>query len=89
MANITLSIPDEIYRKMKKHPEIKWSEIARKAIIEYLNRLENITTCGEILKDLGRDFEERLSKISFEKAVEYYKGMRDKEWKRISTIPTS
>ena len=67
------------------YSEIRWSEIARKAIIDYLNRLEYVTTCSEILKDLGRDFEERLSKISFEEAVKYYKGMRDREWRRISS----
>ena len=40
MANITLSLPDEIYQKLKLHPEIRWSEIARRAIIQYLEDLE-------------------------------------------------
>ena len=40
LTNITLSIPKDIYLKLKKHPEIKWSEIARRAIIEYLHNLE-------------------------------------------------
>ena len=34
MPNMTLSIPEPLHAKMKKHPEFKWSEVARKAIEE-------------------------------------------------------
>ncbi len=34
MANITLSIPDDLYREIKNHKETNWSDIARKAIIK-------------------------------------------------------
>ena len=43
MTNITLSIDDGIYKKMKKYSEIKWSEFVRKCIqkrIEELRRIE-------------------------------------------------
>jgi len=36
MTHITLSIPRELYRLMKKHREVNWSEVARRAIIEKL-----------------------------------------------------
>ncbi len=36
MTHITLNIPEELYRLMKKHREINWSEVARRAIIEKL-----------------------------------------------------
>jgi len=39
MPNITLSIPKEVYEKMKKYKEVKWSEVARRAIVEYLEKL--------------------------------------------------
>jgi hypothetical protein len=45
MPNITLSIPQKIYQNMKKYPEIRWSEVARKSIqkeIDYLEMLEII-----------------------------------------------
>ncbi len=32
MVNMTLAIPDELHRKIRKHPEVKWSEVARRAI---------------------------------------------------------
>ena len=41
MTNITLSIPNDIYRLMRKYKEINWSEVARQAIIEKLLRLKS------------------------------------------------
>ncbi|NVM46674.1 MAG: hypothetical protein HWN79_17345 [Candidatus Lokiarchaeota archaeon] len=32
MANITLSIPEDLKREMEKFPEINWSEVARDSI---------------------------------------------------------
>jgi hypothetical protein len=29
---MTLAIPAELHKKMKAHPEIKWTEVARQAI---------------------------------------------------------
>ena len=40
MVNVTLAVPEELHRIMKKHPEIKWSEVARQAIWEYARKLE-------------------------------------------------
>lgn len=39
MGNITLSIPDEIQKEMKHFSEVKWSEVARKAIIQRIETL--------------------------------------------------
>ena len=32
MVNITMAIPDDLYRKMKLMKEIRWSEVSRAAI---------------------------------------------------------
>jgi len=40
MTNITLSIEDSTYRKMKQHSEIKWSEFVRKAVRRRVEELE-------------------------------------------------
>jgi metal-responsive CopG/Arc/MetJ family transcriptional regulator len=42
MTNITLSIDDKVYKKMKKYSEIKWSEFVRKAIEKRVDELEKI-----------------------------------------------
>ncbi len=44
MTNITLSIEEGIYEKMREYSEIKWSEFVRKAIkrrIEELDKLDS------------------------------------------------
>lgn len=40
MTNITLSIEDSVYKQMRKHSEIKWSELVRKYIKTYLDKLK-------------------------------------------------
>lgn len=40
MANVTLSVPPGLAKKMKKHPEVRWSEVARQAIADHLEFLE-------------------------------------------------
>ena len=40
MANITLSVPDDLHKKMKRHSEIKWSEVARRDIEKKVHDLE-------------------------------------------------
>ena len=90
MANITLSIPDDIREKMRKYPDIKWSEVVRKAILEYLDKLRGSETrdssyYAKIAEHAGVD----IDSISINKAEEYYKKMRDLEWKRHSTTRTS
>lgn len=40
MTNMTLSIPEELYKIMKKHSEIKWSEVARQAMWTQARKIE-------------------------------------------------
>jgi len=42
MTNITLSIEDEVYKKMREHSEIKWSEFVRKMIKNRIEELESL-----------------------------------------------
>ena len=44
MTNIALSIEESVYKRMRKHSEIKWSEFIRKMIskkVEELNKSKN------------------------------------------------
>jgi len=43
MTNITLSIEDSVYKKMKQYSEIKWSELVRKFIKNHLTELEKLS----------------------------------------------
>lgn len=40
MPNMTLAIPRELHKIMKEHAEIKWSEVARRAMWEQARKLE-------------------------------------------------
>ena len=44
MVNVTFAVPEELHEIMRRHPEIKWSEIARKAMWEYARKLELMET---------------------------------------------
>ncbi|MEQ9716102.1 MAG: hypothetical protein ABGF52_11295 [Candidatus Asgardarchaeum sp.] len=91
MPNVTFSINDELYSKMKKHKEINWSAVVRKAISDFLRKLEskeNIIKMKELKKkmeSLGINLED----ISLENAIKHYEKMREFEWKRFSTTQTS
>ncbi len=39
MTNMTLAIPQDLVEVMKKHKEIKWSEVARQALLEKAEEL--------------------------------------------------
>ena len=42
MTNITLSIDDDVYRKMRKYSEVRWSDFVRKLIKKRIEELEMI-----------------------------------------------
>jgi Arc/MetJ-type ribon-helix-helix transcriptional regulator len=88
MVNITVSIPEELYRKMKKYSEVRWSEVVRKALADYIGRLEvmergiiSSEKLAEMLKESNLD----VGSISLEKALDFYEKARELEWKRLST----
>lgn len=74
MTNITLSIDDEVYKKMKKFSDIKWSDFVRQCIHHRVKQLEKIEISDwEDFKFLG---DERLLSESWlskedEKAFSY------------------
>jgi hypothetical protein len=40
MVNMTMAIPKPLYDDMRRHSEIKWTEVARKAFLKKINELE-------------------------------------------------
>ena len=75
MVNITVSVPQDLYDKMKRYSEVRWNDVARKALTEYVARLEIVEgvvvpseKLAAMLKDAGLD----VSNIDLDKAVEYY-----------------
>jgi hypothetical protein len=89
MPNITFSVSDVLYEKMKKFPEIKWSTLYRQTIEQYLEKLEHpniipITELREKLRKNGITMDD----LTHEQVIENYKKMKELEWERTSSIRT-
>ena len=63
MPNITLSISEDLHNVVKEHNEIKWSEIARRAISEQAMKLKLMDKLVEKSKFTEKDVEEIDHKI--------------------------
>jgi len=66
---MTLAIPEELHKKMKRHTELKWSDIARQAFerkiseIEFMDkRLQNSKLTEEDAQRLGHRINARVRK---------------------------
>lgn len=42
VPNIILAVPAELHRKMKAHPEIKWSAVVRQVLLRRIEDLERM-----------------------------------------------
>jgi hypothetical protein len=54
MVSITLSVPEELHKLMKKFPEVNWSGLVRTCITEKARKL---AVKQEILRQLGKEKE--------------------------------
>ncbi len=72
MTNMTLSIPEELHKKMKQMSEVKWSEIARRAIEERINDLEIMNKIASKSKLTKKDVEEIGKKIKRAAAKKFH-----------------
>jgi metal-responsive CopG/Arc/MetJ family transcriptional regulator len=88
MVNLTVSIPEDLCKKMKRHSEVKWSEVVRKALAEYVSKMEIVeggSVSSEKLASMLKDANLDTEKISLQKAEENYEKRRELERKRLST----
>ncbi|MBI4452225.1 hypothetical protein HY637_02245 [Candidatus Woesearchaeota archaeon] len=89
MAHITLSVPDELYEEMKKHPEIKWSEAARQGIRQQMSYTMGVVSGKELLSRLSPDARAALERISnLPKGVlrKQYNKMKESEKRRMKLL---
>ncbi len=72
MVNMTLSIPEELYKEMVAHSELKWSDVARQA---FEKRIRELHWMDEVLKN---------SRMTEEDAERIGHGIKAKVKKRFS-----
>jgi len=85
MPNITFSVPDDLYKKMKDYPYIKWTELYRDAI---KNVLDKITTpTSEIsTKEFFENYEKSgypLPEITIDEIIKTQERIDEIEWERV------
>jgi len=82
VPNLTITIPPELYRRLKKHPEIRWSVIIRRYLEEFLRKLEakSEEEAISIMERLG--LREKLDDIPDDVALAYGETMVKKRGKR-------
>jgi len=39
MANVTVTVPDDLKEEMQRHKEVNWSAVTRKAVQQHLQKL--------------------------------------------------
>lgn len=74
MVNVTLAVPEELHTIMKRHPEIKWSEVARQAMWEYARKLELLDNIASKSRLSEKDALEIGAAIKKGVAEKYRKG---------------
>lgn len=62
MGNVTLSIPNDLHDRMRKHSEIRWSEVIRKTISEKIDTLDMMNKLTNKSKLTQKDVDE-ISKM--------------------------
>ena len=80
MAEIKLKIPESLFEKMKKHPEIKWDSIAQSALERYIERIEitdKIAIKSQLTIDDVVDISNEITKRSWLKHKEYLKKLEE------------
>jgi len=70
MGNITLAVPEELHRKMKHFSEIRWSEVARKAIerkVDDLEIMDKISSKSKLTKSDLNELSKKINKVATKK----------------------
>ena len=76
MTNMTLAIPNELVKRMKAFPEIRWSEIARQALEKRVTDLEIMNKIASKSKLTQKDVEEISKSIKASAARRLHESSR-------------
>ncbi len=58
MANITLTVPEDLRAELQTHKEVNWSEVMRKAMREHLRKMHIADAIASKSKLTQRDIAE-------------------------------
>ncbi len=73
MPTMTLAISDDLQRVIKSHKEIKWSEVARRAMWDYARKLDLLDRLTAESRLTEKDVME-LDRVIKKSMAKHYKG---------------
>lgn len=88
MTNITFSVDDDIHKKMREYPEIKWTEVLRQSIAVYLKKLEDIDvlTITEFKKRLDPEILKKIDELDEKDETLFYEKAKKMEEERLKQL---
>lgn len=88
MTNITFSVNDDLHKKMKEHPEIKWTEILRQSIVNYLKKVEEIDVLSikDFKKRLGPEVLKKIDELNEQDETMFYERAKKLEEERLKQL---
>ena len=88
MTNITFSVDDDLHKQMKEHPEIKWTEILRQSILNYLKKVEEIDELSieDFRKRLDPKLLSKIEELNEQDEILFSKKVKEKEHKRLDGL---
>ena len=72
VANITLTIPNILHEKSRRHSEIRWSEVIRQLLQKKIEQLELMNQIVNKSKLTQKDVDEISEKIDSNVAKKFY-----------------
>jgi hypothetical protein len=88
MTNITFSVDDAIHKKMKEYPEIKWTEVLRQSIVDYLKKVEEIDvlTITDFKKRLDPEILKKIDELNEKDEALFYEKAKKMEEERLKQL---
>lgn len=88
MTNITFSVDDDLHKKMKEHPEIKWTEILRQSIINFLKKVEelDVISIKEFRERLDPELVKRIVDLDERQEFIFYNKAKKMEQERMNHL---
>ena len=88
MTNITFSVDDDLHKQMKEHPEIKWTEILRQSILNYLKKVEEIDELSieDFRTRLDPKLFSRIEELNEQDEILFYKKVKEKNHERLDYL---
>ncbi len=74
MVSMTLSIEKGMRKRMKMHPQIKWSEVARSAIRQQLDDIEEAERIASGSRLTEKDIREIAGRVD-RKMLKHFEGL--------------